>query len=179
MLSRLGQKITHGIQARFHRHVLDAGYDRRNGIETNGVHLPQNLFLTGKHARHAHEYLATPTAVFKRMLHALPGDYRRFVFIDLGSGKGRMLLMAAELPFRRIEGIELSEELHRIAVNNVTKADRGSNIVVHHMDAAEYEFPPEPLVIYLFHPFEGSSRGCCKIFSSRFAAGPAKGTFFI
>jgi SAM-dependent methyltransferase len=155
MLSRLGMRIAHGVQARLHRHVIDAGYDRQNHVETDGVHLPQELGLTGDQARDAHEYLATPTSVFRRMVHALPVDFHRFVFVDLGSGKGRILMMAAEMPFQRIEGIELSPELHRTALKNVAaRAARGSNIIPRNMDATEYEFPPEPFVIYLFHPFE-------------------------
>ena len=55
------------------------------------------------------------------MLSALPIDYRDFTFIDIGSGKGRTLLMASDYPFRRIIGVELLPELHRIAQENVRK----------------------------------------------------------
>lgn len=155
MLTRLGMRIAHGVQARVHRHVIDADYDRVLGVETDGVHLPNALNLTGEHARHAHEYLASPTSVFRRMILSIPIDFRRFVFVDLGSGKGRILMMAAELPFQRVDGVELSRELHRTALKNIAAiAPRGLNIFLHNMDATDYEFSPEPFVIYLFHPFQ-------------------------
>jgi hypothetical protein len=51
----------------------------------------------------------------------------------------------------------LSEDLHRAAVRNIAKA-RSSGalrtpVLVHHQDAAAYELPKQPLVIYLFNPF--------------------------
>ena len=49
------------------------------------------------------------------------GDFRDFIFIDLGSGKGRALLMASDYPFRRIVGVELLPQLHRAAQDNLTK----------------------------------------------------------
>ena len=42
-----------------------------------------------------------------------------FTFVDLGSGKGRTLLMASDYPFRRIIGVELLPSLHQIAQENL------------------------------------------------------------
>ncbi len=41
------------------------------------------------------------------------------VFVDFGSGMGRILLLAVQYPFRRVVGVELSEELNEIAKANV------------------------------------------------------------
>ena len=44
------------------------------------------------------------------------------VFIDLGSGKGRMVLAAAaRYPFKRVIGVELAEQLHEVARANVAE----------------------------------------------------------
>ena len=40
-------------------------------------------------------------------------------FIDLGSGKGRTLLMASDYPLRKILGVELIPELNRVAQQNI------------------------------------------------------------
>jgi SAM-dependent methyltransferase len=53
-----------------------------------------------------------------------------FVFIDLGSGKGRVLLMAAEYPFRRIIGVELLPELHEIARQNLLRVSPPSQALI-------------------------------------------------
>ncbi|MBV9088229.1 MAG: class I SAM-dependent methyltransferase [Acidobacteriaceae bacterium] len=85
------------------------------------------------------------------MMSALPIAYERFTFIDIGSGKGRALLMAAEYPFRRIVGVELLPELHAIARENIAKcADRRVELLC--TDARDYEFPREASVVYLFDP---------------------------
>jgi len=67
-----------------------------------------------------------------------------------------VLLMAADYPFRRIIGIELLPELHRIAQENIRKYKNDSQrcfaIESICRDALEFVFPPEPMVSYLFNP---------------------------
>ena len=101
-------------------------------------------------------YQPTDPALFQEMMSRLPRELSSFTFIDIGSGKGRVPLMAAQYPFRRIIGIELLPELHRTAVSNVDKLRSataiGANIELLQMDATEFEFPVEPTVLYLFNP---------------------------
>ena len=54
-------------------------------------------------------------------------DHREFSFVDYGSGKGRVLMLAAAYPFRRILGVEFSESLDRVARDNIATlgADAG------------------------------------------------------
>ena len=83
-------------------------------------------------------------------------DFRQFTFIDIGSGKGRALLLAAEFPFRRVIGIELLAELNAVAEENIRKFS-GEKRACGEMqavcgDAPEFIFPTEPLVIFLFNP---------------------------
>lgn len=81
-------------------------------------------------------------------------------FIDLGSGKGRVLLMASDYPFRRIIGVELVPALHQIAQQNLAKyhseSQRCFTLESICGDAAEFHFPAEPIVLYLFNPFPES-----------------------
>ena len=84
-------------------------------------------------------------------------DFHDFVFIDLGSGKGRTLLMASDYPFRRIVGVELLPELHRAALENLRKYKSESQTCFALesicADATEFRFPDEPTVLFLFNPF--------------------------
>ena len=84
-------------------------------------------------------------------------DFRDFVFIDLGSGKGRTLLMASDYPFRRIMGVELLPALHQAAQENISKYRSESQkcFALESIcgDATESSFPAEPTVLYLFNPF--------------------------
>jgi len=81
-----------------------------------------------------------------------PGEY---TFIDFGSGKGRMLFMAVRYGFRHVFGIELRRELHDQASKNARGCRHVGDGLIEslHMDASEYEFPEEKLVLFFFNPF--------------------------
>jgi len=97
-------------------------------------------------------YQPTEESLFREMMSTLPIAHERFVFIDIGSGKGRALLMAAEYPFRRIVGVELLPELHAFAQANIARRSDRERFELVCMDAREYQFPSEPSVVYLFNP---------------------------
>jgi len=102
-------------------------------------------------------YQATKPDLFEQMIGASDIEAPCYSFIDYGSGKGRVLLLAAQLPFRRIVGVEYSPTLHRIAEHNLHRvrfADRRSGRVESVcMDAVRLSIPEEPVVLYFFAPF--------------------------
>jgi len=106
-------------------------------------------------------YQPTDPALFHEMMASLPllskqFQFETFTFIDLGSGKGRTLLMASDYPFRRIVGVEFLPGLHQIAQENLGryKSESQKCFVLEAMwgDAIDFAFPVEPLVIFLFNP---------------------------
>jgi hypothetical protein len=105
-------------------------------------------------------YQPTEATLFHEMMAGLRElgvmDFGEFVFVDLGSGKGRTLLMASDYPFRRIVGVELLPELHRAALENLRKykSEQQKCFAMESIcgDAAEFVFPAEPIVLYLFNP---------------------------
>ena len=103
------------------------------------------------------QYQPTEPDFFHQMLASIPVPLDSFTFIDLGSGKGRTLLMASDYPFRHILGIELLDELNAIALQNLARyrSDQQKCFVIesHTGDARNFEFPAEPTVLYLFNPF--------------------------
>jgi SAM-dependent methyltransferase len=105
-------------------------------------------------------YQPTDAALFREMMASLPIEFDTFTFIDLGSGKGRTLLMASEYPFRRIVGVELLPALHQIAQANLIKykseSQRCFALEAVCGDAADFPFPGDPLVLYLFNPLPES-----------------------
>jgi hypothetical protein len=64
-------------------------------------------------------------------------------------------MLAARYPFRRVLGVELWEDLHRIALANLASYPSGDcgKIESIQMDAADFVLPEEPLVLYFFNPF--------------------------
>ena len=105
-------------------------------------------------------YQPTEPTLFREMMASLPIEFDRFTFVDLGSGKGRTLLMASEYPFRKIVGVELIAELHCAAEENIrayhSATQRCPNIEAVCADACAFPFPAEPLVLYLFNPLPES-----------------------
>jgi predicted RNA methylase len=115
-------------------------------------------FLTGMMAR---PYFATEPWLFEQIMQAIPVDFSQFTFIDLGCGKGRVLLMASDYPFKRIVGVEFMPDLHRAARQNIaifsSDRQRCRQIEAVCLDARDFQFPPGPLVMYLFNPFSEST----------------------
>ena len=131
----------------------DADYDWEYRVDTTSANVSWQSRLIGFLNS---SYQPIESDLFNEMLNALGIDYTQFTFIDIGSGKGRPLLMASLYPFRRILGVELLPELNRIANHNIRKfhdeQQRCSLIVSIQADATEFEFPAEPLVVFLFNP---------------------------
>jgi len=81
-------------------------------------------------------------------------------FVDFGCGKGRTLMMAADLGFSRVVGIEFSEALCEIARRNIQiyqeRNALTANMSVINADAVDYEIEPTDQIFYFFHPFDES-----------------------
>ena len=95
---------------------------------------------------------------FRAVVGSLGISYEEFTFIDVGCGKGRALLLASEFPFRRLVGLELSEEVATVARENMESyrgRGRPGSAEILVADAMRYTFPPEPSVVYLFNPIQG------------------------
>jgi len=133
----------------------DLDYDWEHSIDTTRSKVGFGTqFLAGVTAR---PYFATEPWLFEQIMQAIPEDFSQFTFVDLGSGKGRILLMASDYPFQRIVGVEFMLDLHRVAQKNITSysndRQRCTQIEAVCMDAREFQFSEAPLVVYLFNPF--------------------------
>jgi hypothetical protein len=141
------------LPERRRRRYGDVEFDWNYRVDTTSATVGWRDRLLG--AFHS-PYQPTEASLFQEMLEQLKIDFSKFTFIDLGSGKGRTLLMASNYPFRRIIGVELLPELHRIAVKNV-KAYKSSLQQCFALecllgDARDSVLPVEPTVLYLFNP---------------------------
>ncbi len=131
-------------------------------MRTSGLVAGRHLKSGHTHDRHATAYYGVAPSVFNGVLTrwrktrpAAPPE--ETTFIDIGAGMGRAVLLAAEMPFRNVIGIELNPALVRIANRNLATWRRSSRIkaparIVAH-DAVDFEFPAGPCVAFLFNPF--------------------------
>ena len=137
----------------------DGAFDARHGTDTAGSVQPADLGIADDAVREqAILYLPSPTRVTRWMLDNVGIDPREFSFVDLGCGKGRVLLVASDYPFLRIVGVEISPELTAIARRNVERYQPASrrcrDVSVENADATRFDFPETNLLIHLYHPFE-------------------------
>src|SRR5258708_1689382 len=79
--------------------IASRAFDRRYGIETAAALGKYNLGFSPEATPHASSYNAIDVGQFKRMLAKSQLDPGESCFIDVGSGKGRALFMAAEMGF--------------------------------------------------------------------------------
>jgi SAM-dependent methyltransferase len=132
-------------------------YDLLLGCDTSGMIHWRRL------GPEATDYQAVDPDVFRATMAHIAGkpgeDLSRFTFVDLGCGKGRALLLAEECEFKKIVGLDFAKPLVKIASRNaaIVKSQR---ITVIHGDARDFDFPPGPLVVFLYNPFsERITRG--------------------
>lgn len=158
LLSALWEFARDSTPARRRQRYGDIDYDWEHRVNTTSAAVGWRDRLLG--VFHS-PYQPTEETLFHEMLASLRehihSDFHDFVFIDLGSGKGRALLMASDYPFRRIVGVELLPALHDLAQENIGKYKSSSQkcFAVQSIcgDATEFAFPDEPTVLYLFNPF--------------------------
>lgn len=128
-------------------------FDAEHGTDTARIVRLEGLdSVSDEQARVCHRYQACDVTRTTNTLRNLLIRYEDFTFIDVGSGKGRALFVAAEFPFRRVIGVEFAQELHQIALENLYVTGRGEIEAVW-ADATEYDWPVEPLVLYFNNPF--------------------------
>jgi SAM-dependent methyltransferase len=156
LLIKIAKFVRDSTPERRRQRYGDAEYDWEHRVNTTSAAVGWHDRLLG--IFHS-PYQPTDSALFHEMLEALrqkAGDFHDFVFIDLGSGKGRTLLMASDYPFRRILGVELLPALHQIAQENLSKyhGETQKCFALESVcaDAVQFAFPAEPMVLYLFHP---------------------------
>jgi SAM-dependent methyltransferase len=137
-------------------------FDLQHGVDTSGLTWAPNLRSGHPNDAHITAYWGTAPSVFNALLthwqalltaHA-PQDY---TFIDIGCGKGRVVMLASNTPFRQVIGVELVPELATIAQTNLATWQLSphtcNQLTILHADALEFPFPEGPTLVYLYNPF--------------------------
>ena len=133
------------------RHPIDISL----GIETSNrlPHLLSNFHHPADN--HALLYAGAQPSIIRNAIRCIgcgPGA----IFFDLGSGKGRALIVAAEFPFDRLVGYELSERLVRRSRSNISKTRLTDRVEIIRADASRPLLPDKgEVVIFLYNPLKG------------------------
>ena len=142
-------------------------FDKRYGTDTGGYLSPEELVTGQTNDALNHGFSAVAPSVFREAMRrwrdtlpAVGGHIEAYSFVDVGAGKGRVLFLASELPFRKIVGVEVHPRLARIAEGNIDRWRRvtrtRSNIRVVQQDVLKFRWPRPPLLVYLYNPFHCS-----------------------
>ena len=137
-------------------------FDLENGVRTSGLVAGRHLKSGHTHDKHATAYYGVAPSVFLLLLEKWrrtrpAAAIEQTTFIDVGAGMGRAVLLAAEMPFQRVIGIELHPALVRAARRNLTvwrktgRMQAPARLV--QADGVEFAYPPGPTVLFLFNPF--------------------------
>jgi 16S rRNA G966 N2-methylase RsmD len=136
-------------------HQFDKWNERRYGIRTSGNIPPEQLgFPTGDDYRGG-LYRPSSWSVLRHVFKELrvSGDD---VFVDYGSGMGRVLILAGHEPFKRVIGVEMSEQLNEVARENLERNRdrlRCQDIEVVDADATQWPVPDDVTIVYFYCPF--------------------------
>ena len=144
-------------------------FDTKYGTDTGGYLGPEELVTGQPNDSLNYGYSAIAASVFyeacrrwRETLLDVAGRVEAYGFVDVGAGKGRAVLLAAELPFRKIVGVELNPALARVAETNLAQWRRATRrkgqarIRILQNDALLFRWPKPPLLVYLYNPFDCS-----------------------
>jgi SAM-dependent methyltransferase len=143
----------------FRKQLAGRAFDRLYGVETNqGVSHSVFAGMSDEIREHAGDYGPTHPALFQRIVQTSGVDPSRYTFVDLGCGKGRILIVAAKYPFKAIVGVEADGSLCKTAKQNLKRwgqrrSDRRVKVV--HRDARTFDWPEGNLFIFMYSPFRG------------------------
>jgi SAM-dependent methyltransferase len=147
-------------------------FDQLYGTDTSGL-IPGSVIVQGTKAKveELTAYYGVAPSILQGLLdiwlqrtaphpRGAQRDIEQTVFLDIGAGKGRAMLLASQSPFLRVEGVELNPALAAIAQANIAlwaaapHAGALAPLRLHHADATQQPLPREPTLAFLFHPFE-------------------------
>jgi SAM-dependent methyltransferase len=149
----VAQKLRHWL----HYHKTQPRIDATYGTDTQAWMDMEVLDASGPNIAHARVYAPSPLYDAQEILKKLPINFSEYDFVDLGSGKGMMLLVAAEFGFGNVSGVEFGRAAYDVGLENLKKfRERRPDappVEMHLGDASAFSLPERPLVVYMFNPF--------------------------
>lgn len=134
----------------------DAWFDRRYGVQTDRWVALKDLEVVGDNKAQGGNYQPIKADQFRSAIRyfQIPTNG---VFVDYGSGKGRVLFLAILYGFNRVAGVEFATALCEEADHNFESFRRrtGREFEAHtvNVDAAEYSVNDDDCVFFMNNPF--------------------------
>ena len=145
-------------QLRYHMcSFLGTRWDRKYGVDTSGQIDLIDIDVVGPNREGGYSSVSTSPSAYAFLSALFPADWKEFTFVDVGSGKGRVLMLAALQGFDTIIGIEFAPLICQIAEQNLDRftGRRPAKWSVVNADATAVDLPSGvPLLVYSFNPFK-------------------------
>ena len=116
----------------------------------------RNLTLVNADITKSSPYEAVSYYMLEKLLLHMQKISAECFIVDLGCGKGRVMVVAAHLGFKRITGIDFAKELCVEAARNMETTQRsvpGIEWQVICVNVLDYSIKPEDSVFFMFNPF--------------------------
>lgn len=126
-------------------------FDMSLGVETSRTASLWKLRIPSQNVHHGSEYRTTHPSVFHGAVDAVPRNPGELSFLDLGCGKGRTLILAAQRGFKSVTGVEFSPELAATARQNLRLTGVTAQVI--EIDASKFVFPDGDILVYMYNPF--------------------------
>lgn len=136
--------------------LADYSFDWTHGTETTRWVKVDEFKTPSDNKAHAVHYQASKARMVRTLLKQLelPTDG---AFVDLGCGKGRVLLLASRHGFKRVVGVDFCTSLCLQARRNAAlfrqRYPDSAPIEVIESDAAHYAYRGDEIIFYLYNPF--------------------------
>jgi len=148
----------YGLIATFQLIFSDLYFDYKYQVETINTKMLDELNIDSPNKSHGRYYEGTNAYRFRRVFSQLRIDLSSTCFVDFGSGKGKLMFLAAEQGVPKVIGVEFSAELVDICKRNMEAYKRRSKsraeFTIVHMDAVEYNVPGEANLLFFSNPFD-------------------------
>lgn len=145
-----------GISNTFKLLTYEFKYEKKLGINTQGLKNLSNLTLVGNKSIQNHHYQGASYFILYNLFNKLPNNIKNEQFIDFGCGKGRAIFVAEQCGFTNLIGVDLAEELIEDANTNLNVyklKNLKSKIFFFKNNVLDYKIPNNASIFYFFNPF--------------------------
>ena len=131
--------------------------EKKYGIDTTGINKLKRLSVKGDNKKNASIYQGANYYLLEKAFSFLNEEKASGTLVDFGSGKGRIMAVAAFYGFENIKGIEFAPALSAAAERNIELIrakypDTNFSIITE--NAVNYKVEKEDSVFFFFNPFD-------------------------
>ena len=131
--------------------------EKKYQLDTIRVDNLQHQKIKSENVKHASIYQGTNYFIIEKAFDFLKNENANFHLVDFGSGKGRIMVVAAYYGFKKITGVDFSQSLCKEAEINIEKIKPlfpSVDFKIICDDAVNYSIRNEDTVFFFFNPFD-------------------------